>query len=53
MYFSINLKGTKKDKMPRYCKKNGSGSTKRGTSNHKVCVFTAVDDTDNSLIEIA
>ena len=29
------------------------GSAKRGLINHKVCIFTAVDDNDHSLIEIA
>jgi len=52
LYFSINLKGTKKDKMSRMSKKRTS-SAKRGISNHKVCVFTAVDDNDHTLIEIA
>jgi transposase-like protein len=52
MYFTINLKGTKECNMPRYSKRNGNGSSKRGTSNHKVCVLTALDDKDNSLIEI-
>ena len=51
-YFPINLKGTKSHKMPRFSKKR-TNSAKRGTSNHKVCVFTAVDDLDHTLIEIA
>lgn len=52
MFFPINLKGTKPNKMPRMSKKRTS-SAKRGISNHKVCVFTAIDDNDHSLIEIA
>lgn len=52
MYFPINLKGTKPDKMPRMSKRRTS-SAKRGISNHKVCVFTAVDEHDHTLIEIA
>jgi transposase-like protein len=52
MYFPINLKGIKTDKMPRMSKKRTS-SAKRGISNHKVCVFTAIDDQDHTLIEIA
>ena len=51
-FLPINLKGTKKNKMPRMSKKR-TGSAKRGLSNHKVCIFTAVDDNDHSLIEIA
>src|SRR5690606_26575558 len=38
--------------MPRLSKKRTS-SAKRGVSNHKVCILTAVDDTDRTLIEIA
>jgi transposase-like protein len=53
MFFSINLKGTRPCNMPRASKKNGNGKSKRGISNHKVCVFKAVDDNDNSLVEIA
>lgn len=52
LFVSINLKGTKPGKMPRMPKKRTS-SAKRGISNHKVCIFTAVDENDHSLIEIA
>lgn len=52
MFVSINLKGTKPHNMPRMSKKRTS-SAKRGLSNHKVCIFTAIDDCDRSLIEIA
>lgn len=52
IYFSINPKGTKKDKMPRYTKKRTS-SAYRGISHHKVCVVTANDGQDNMLFEIS
>lgn len=52
LYFPINLKGTKSDDMPRLSKRRNS-SAKRGVSHHKVCVFTAIDDRDHTLIEIA
>jgi transposase-like protein len=52
IYFPINLKGTKKDKMPRYSKKRTS-SAFRGISHHKVCVVTANDSQDNMLFEIS
>ena len=47
------MKGTKPNKMPRKSKKRGSASTKRGISNEQVGVFTAFDDVDRTLIEIA
>ena len=50
IYFSVNLKGTKRNKMPRYSKKRTS-SAYRGISHHKVCVVTAIDSNDNILIE--
>lgn len=52
IYMSINLKGTKKDNMPRYSKKRTS-SAFRGISNHKVCIMTATDDSDNTMFEIS
>ena len=52
-YFSINLKGTKPDNMPRYSKKRTSiKSPYRGISHHKVCVVSSIDDNDNLLLEI-
>lgn len=51
-YYSINLKGTKPNKMPRWSKKSTS-STYRGISHHKVCVITAIDESDNIVLEIA
>lgn len=53
LYFSINMKGTKPNRMPRTSKKRGTGSTKRGISNELVGVFTAIDAMDRTLIEIA
>lgn len=53
-YFSINLKGTKKEKMPRYSKKRTSiKSPYRGISHHKVCVISTIDENDNLILRIA
>lgn len=55
-YFKINLKGTKKDKMPRISKKRGKSDkhkSVKGLSSHKICVFTAIDSYDNALVKIA
>lgn len=52
-YKSINLKGTKKDKMPRFSKHRSSkGGSKRGISNHQVCIASAIDEYDNFFLEI-
>lgn len=57
-YTKINLKGTRKDKMPRFSKQRGKHrrhSTKRalpGTSHHKICLVTAIDEHDNILFKI-
>lgn len=52
-YESINLKGTKKDKMPRFSKPRSSkGGSKRGISNHQVCIASAIDEFDNCFLEI-
>lgn len=52
-YFSINLKGTKPQNMPRYSKKRTSTkSPYRGISHHKVCVISSIDENDNLLLEI-
>ena len=52
-YFSINLKGTKPENMPRYSKKRTSTtSSYRGISHHKVCVISTVDEYDNLVLEI-
>lgn len=52
-YESINLKGTKKEKMPRYSKpRSTKGGSKSGISNHQVCVASAIDEFDNIYIEI-
>lgn len=53
-YFSINLKGTKPQNMPRYSKKRTStNSPYRGISHHKICVVSSIDENDNLLLEIA
>ena len=52
-YESINLKGTKKKDMPRYSKPRSSkGGSKRGISNHQVCIASAIDEYDNCFLEI-
>ncbi len=52
-YFSINLKGTKPENMPRYSKKRTStNSPYRGISHHKVCVVSSIDENDNLLLKI-
>jgi len=52
LYLSINLKGTKKDKMPRKSKKRGQGSSYRGLSHHKICIISAIDENDNMMMKI-
>ena len=52
-YFSINLKGTKPQNMPRYSKKRTSkGNGIRGISHHKVCVVSSIDENDNLLLKV-
>lgn len=52
-YFSINLKGTKPENMPRYSKKRASVlSSYKGISHHKVCVVSSIDENDNLLLKI-
>lgn len=53
-YFSINLKGTRPENMPRYSKKRTSTSSQyTGISHHKVCVVTTIDEYDNLVLKIA
>lgn len=52
-YESINLKGTKPKDMPRASKHRSSkGGSKRGISNHQVCIASAIDEFDNCFLEI-
>lgn len=52
-YESINLKGTKSCNMPRFSKSRSSkGGSKRGVSNHQVCIASAIDEYDNCFLEI-
>lgn len=52
-YRSINLKGTKPDKMPRASKpRTSNGTSTRGINRHKVCIASAIDGNDNMFIEI-
>ena len=53
-YFSINLKGTRKENMPRYSKKRTSkGNGIKGISHHKICVVSSIDENDNLLLKFA
>lgn len=52
-YFSINLKGTKTQNMPRLSKKRTSTSSPySGISHHKICVVSSIDENDNLLLKI-
>lgn len=52
-YESINLKGTKKANMPRASKpRKSKGGSKRGISNHQICIASAIDENDNIYLEI-
>ena len=52
-YESINLKGTKKSKMPRYSKhRKSNGGSKRGISDHQVCIASAIDENDHIYFKI-
>ena len=52
-YFSINLKGTNPNNMPRFSKKRTSTSSSyRGISHHKICVVSSIDENDNLLLQI-
>lgn len=52
-YTKINLKGTKRNKMPRKSKKRGGYSTYSGISHHKVCIIVSVDENDNHYMKVA
>ena len=53
-YEPINLKGTKKENMPRFSKPRSSNNrnSKRGINNHQVCITSAIDEYDNFFLEI-
>ena len=52
-YESINLKDTKPKNMPRFSKPwSSKGGSKRGISNHQVCIASAIDEYDNCFLEI-
>lgn len=57
-YTKINLKGTKPENMPRLSKKRGKhksttySNSLPGTSHHKVCIISAIDENDNMLLKI-
>ena len=47
-YLSVNLKGIKKDKMPRISKpRKTNGTGKQGISRHTVCVTSGIDENDH------
>ena len=53
-YLSVNLKGTKKENMPRISKprkKHGTG--KSGISRHTICVTSGIDEKDHILLKVA
>ena len=53
IYKSINLKGLKKENMPRASKpRTSKGTTTQGISSHKVCIASAVDEFDTMFLEI-
>lgn len=53
-YESINLKGTKKENMPRFSKPRSSnnGNSKRDINDHQVCIASVIDEYDNFFLEI-
>ena len=58
-YSPINLKGTKEKNMPRISKPRGKHKSSslnkelRGISRHKVCIISAIDESDNMFFKIA
>ena len=53
-YLSINLKGTKKENMPRISKKRAThGTGIRGISKYKVCITSGCDENDNIFFTVA
>lgn len=53
MYIDVNFKGTKKEKMPRKSKKNGSTKQTAGMGLDHICVIAAIDSNDNIILEIS
>lgn len=52
-YMSINLRGTKQENMPRFSKpRESKGNGKIEINSHKVCVESAIDEYDNTFLEI-
>ena len=53
IYRSINLKGTKRNNMPRFSKpRTSKGTSTRGISNHKICIMGAIDENDSMFLQI-
>ena len=51
--FSINLKGTKHNNMPRFLKKRTSSfSPYREINHHKICVVSSIYEKNNLLLRI-
>ena len=52
-YESINLKGIKPQQMPRFSKpRKSQGGSKRGISDHQICIASAIDENDNIYFKI-
>ena len=52
-YESINLKGTIPQQMPRFSKpRKSQGGSKRGISDHQICIASAIDENDNIYFKI-
>ncbi len=51
-YVRINLKGTKRWKMPRESHKNGIDNRISGISDEQVCILMAIDSFDNIFVKI-
>lgn len=53
IYKSINLKGVRKENMPRASKpRTSKGTSTQGISSHKVCIASAIDEFDTMFFEI-
>ena len=51
-YLRISFKGTRKAKMPRKSRKNGTQGLKPGIGKEKVCIIGAIDSNDNIILKI-
>jgi len=51
-YIRLSFKGTRKKKMPRKSRKNGTQGLKPGIGKEKVCIIGAVDSNDNIILKV-